>query len=79
MKSKALVVITSLRRWSYFQWFILGFYRLQRRSKIKFKLSLSINERLNATILSSVFKRADISIGTDSYLMEGYLFSKLKE
>lgn len=73
MKLKTLVVITSLHRWSYFQWFILGFYRLQRRSKIKFKLSLSINERLNATILSSVFKRADISIGTDSYLMEGYI------
>ena len=67
------VVITSVHRWSYFLWFILGFYRLQRMSKIRFKLSLDIAERLNATILSSLFKRAGVSLGTDSYLMEGYI------
>lgn len=67
------VFITSVHRWSYFQWFILGFYRLRKMSKIKFKLSLDIAERLNATILSPMLRRAGISLGTDSYLMEGYI------
>lgn len=38
MLKKPVLVITDIHDWSYFQWFLLGFYRLQSSSKIQVRI-----------------------------------------
>lgn len=45
MRIRPKVIITSVKRWSYFQWFLLGFYQLDREGAIDFEVSCPIVER----------------------------------
>ena len=51
---KAKVVITSGVRWTYFQWFLLGFYELARAGDIELEFQLPLAQRL-ANFLPSPF------------------------
>ena len=81
------VVITSMNRYSYFQWFILGFYYLEREGKIKLSFRVrSLYEKLsfvNETKLMTGFRRFAIKNGIDihwlfhfSNNLEGYVLYK---
>ena len=47
-EQKPEVVIYKGRRWDYFEWFILGFYELEKSGKINFKFKPSLSNRLLA-------------------------------
>lgn len=75
---KPTIVITQLSRWLYFQWFLLGFYELQERNRIKLKFKIPFLERLT---LYSIFNPLCLRIGNitqknDSYLLKGYILDK---
>lgn len=61
------VVITSMNRYSYFQWFILGFYYMEREGRIKLSFRVrSLYERLsfvNRSRLMTGFRRYAVSHG----------------
>ena len=42
-----VVVITKLPRWKYFQWFLLGFYQLKKKGRIRLKFHLDPASRLS--------------------------------
>ena len=77
MKKKIQVVITGGYRWSYYEWFLLGFYKLQERGEIglKFrtpffsKLLTYKNTRFGYRVLSHFQRRLE----TDTYNMTGYV------
>ena len=48
MKKKIKVVIESANRWSYFYWFLLGFYELEKEGKIKLKFDLSFENWMSS-------------------------------
>ncbi|WP_314762853.1 hypothetical protein [uncultured Selenomonas sp.] len=45
MRIRPKVIIESAKRWDYFQWFLLGFYELERNGFIDLEISCSIAER----------------------------------
>lgn len=78
--STPLVVITNMSpRWSYFQYFILSFYELEKQNKIRLKfrcdlwsyLSTKINEKYIYTL--RLLRKACNTLCKDSYLLEGYI------
>lgn len=77
MKDRTEVVITSGYRWSYFQWFLLGFYQLEEIEKIdlKFKLPLSsfLLTKLSNDFLIRVADKLRRAFEKDSYNMDGYI------
>ncbi len=50
MKRQLKIVITSLPKWSYFQWFLLGFYKLQRQGDLNIVFKLPLVDRLSLYI-----------------------------
>lgn len=79
MSQKPIICITKLPRYHYFQWFLLGFYELQKRKKIKLKFKIPFFIRIT-TIISNEFFCLFIRklINTkfhykDSYNLEGYV------
>lgn len=72
---KIRIVITSLPKWSYFQWFLLGFYKLQHRGEIEIKFKLPLIDRLSLYIdnyyLFGVGQR--YYSGKNSFCLEGEL------
>lgn len=74
---KNKIVITSLPKWSYFQWFLLGFYKLQRQGDLDIVFKLPLVDRLSLYIdnyyLFGVGQR--YYSGKDSFCLEGYLES----
>lgn len=77
MKDRTEVVITSGYRWSYFQWFLLGFYQLEEKEKIdlKFKLPLSsfLLTKLSNDFSICVADKLRRAFEKDSYNMDGYI------
>lgn len=77
MKDRTEVVITSGYRWSYFQWFLLGFYQLEEKEKIdlKFKLPLSsfLLTKLSNDFSIRVADKLRRAFEKDSYNMDGYI------
>lgn len=74
---KLKVVITQGHRWHYFQWFLLGFYRLQERGKIDFELKVPFVEKLPffacGDFMMRVGRKIQFEHGKDSYHMDGYV------
>lgn len=72
---KPKIIITKLPRWTNFQWFLLGFYKLQENAEISLSfragflvwLSLLSDSRLFLGICRKIFR------GKDSYNLEGYI------
>ena len=77
MKNRIEVVISSGYRWSYFQWFLLGFYQLEEKEKIdlKFKLPFSsfLLTKLSNDFLIRVADKLRRVFEKDSYNMDGYI------
>lgn len=75
--NKKKVVIESAYRWDYFQWFLLGFYELQKKEKIDFKINFTpisfllniIKNKHLCFILSKLKKFFE----KDSYNLKGYI------
>ena len=70
-----VVVITKLPRWKYFQWFLLGFYQLKKKGRIRLKFRLDpasrLSLRVNNSFLLSVGKK--LFPVKDAYNLEGYI------
>lgn len=79
MCKKTKVVITSGYRWSYFQWFILGFYELEKMGwggiELKFKLPLAskILSVANSNFVIRIADKIRRLFENDSYNMSGYI------
>lgn len=76
-KRKPTVVITSGHYWSYFLWFILGFYELENNSEIEFRMKLTpLSNMLRLCNIDSVnrfFGKLQQQVEADSYNMDGYI------
>lgn len=74
---KSKVVITSGYRWSYFQWFLLGFYKLEQAGKIKLEFKLPIASKfltkVNNDVLIRIWNKVKSITETDDYNMDGYI------
>lgn len=46
MKKKTIITITGGYRFHYFQWFILGFYELQKKGEVKLKIKLPFFQKM---------------------------------
>lgn len=77
MKKKVRVVITGGYRWSYYEWFLLGFYKLQDLGEIKLKFKLPIFSKLltypNTKFGYRVLNHFRRKYETDTYNMMGYV------
>lgn len=71
------LVITSGYRWKYFQWFLLGFYELEKKGEIKVKFKLPIGSKMLAIFsgkyLIKIADKIRRTFERDSYNMDGYL------
>lgn len=76
-KTKIRVVITSGYRWSYFEWFLLGFRNLKKQGLIDIKYQLPIGSWLlmhaNSKLWSKVIRKIISYTEKDSYNLEGYI------
>lgn len=77
MNSETKVVITSGYRWSYFQWFLLGLYELEKQGNISLDLKLPMGSyilsKLSNEFLLRVVNRLRMLFEEDSYNMDGYI------
>lgn len=79
MRARPRVIIESARRWSYFQWFLLGFYELERQGRIDLEIACPLVERSLLWSSSPFFQRIGNRLlreycsrmGGDSYLLLG--------
>ncbi len=73
------VVITSVSRWKCFQWFILGFYEMQKKGKIKLEFNTPIIDAgeiyINSKIKTGIYNRFNqyFRHNHDNYNMLGYI------
>ncbi len=69
------VVITSGYRWSYFEWFLLGFHELEQQGKIKFRMKTPFwsktLSRSNGTFTTMLANKCMRIFEKDSYKMIG--------
>lgn len=77
---KEKVIITSMPRDTYFQWFILGFYQLKKEGKIQLEFKVPIFTKI-LTIFSneficSIFRKIRKKVENDSYNLDGYVIDK---
>ena len=77
MKKKIEVVITGGYRWSYYEWFLLGFYKLQEQGEIRLKFKTPFLSRLltypNTRFGYRVLSHFQRKLETDTYNMTGYV------
>ena len=78
---KVIVVITSAPRWSCFQYFLLGFYLLEKRGNIELKFDCDWLLRLSTILpgyhyIGAILRRLNRKFVTDSYNLEGYVLYK---
>lgn len=77
MRDKTKVVITSGYRWSYFQWFLLGFYELEKKGDISLHFSLPPSSfclsKFSSNLLLKIADKLRRTFETDSYNMDGYI------
>ena len=73
---KIEVVITGGYRWSYYEWFLLGFYKLQDSGEIKLKFRLPFLSKLltypNIKFGYRVLNHFQREFETDTYIMSGF-------
>ncbi|RRF94357.1 MAG: hypothetical protein DUD31_04810 [Coriobacteriaceae bacterium] len=71
------IVITSGYRWSYFEWFLLGFHELEQQGKIKFRMKTPFwsktLSRSNGTFTTRLANKCIRMFEKDSYNMTGYI------
>lgn len=76
-KKKIKIVITSCHRWSYFNWFILGFYELEKQGLIDLSFEVSFPAQLLRFIRSEKICLATqllfLEHEKDSYNLKGYV------
>lgn len=73
MSKKLKVVITKANRWTYFYWFLLGFYELEKEGKIKLKYELSFENWLSSNRYTRKIGRTLNLFKEDSYDLRGYI------
>lgn len=74
MKNKKIkVVITHATRWSYFYWFLYGFYELEKQGKIKLKFSLNFENWLSSNRFTKKIGTTLKLLHEDSYNLNGYV------
>ena len=77
MKKKIEVVITGGYRWSYYEWFLLGFYKLQDLGEIQLKFKLPFLSKLltypNIKFGYRALNHFQREFETDTYNMTGYV------
>lgn len=77
MKKKVQVVITGGYRWSYYEWFLLGFYKLQELGEITLKFKTPFFSRLltypNTKFGYRVLNYFKRKYEDDTYNMTGYV------
>ena len=77
MKKKIEVVITGGYRWSYYEWFLLGFYKMQDQGEISLKFKTPLFSRLltypNIKFGYRVLNHFQRKSETDTYNMTGYV------
>lgn len=77
METMPIVVITSCHRWSYFNWFLLGLYELERKKKIKLRFKTSFSSKVLRKIhnekLCLLFQMLFMEKEEDSYNLNGYV------
>ncbi len=70
---KPKVVITYATRWSYFEWFILGLYELEKNKKIDFKIKIPFISYICSNKMTRRIGKFFKIIKTDSYNLYGYI------
>ena len=74
---KIEVVITGGYRWSYYEWFLLGFYKLQECGKIRLKFKTPLFSKLltykNTRFGYRVLDHFQRKLEKDTYNMTGYV------
>ena len=77
MKKKIQVVITGGYRWSYYEWFLLGLYKLQKQGEIRLKFKVPLLSKLltypNIRFGYRVLNHFQRKFETDTYNMTGYV------
>lgn len=78
MKNERIsVVITGGYKWSYYEWFLLGFYKLQESGRIKLKFKVPFFSKLltypNTEFGYRVLEHFRCRTETDTYNMTGYV------
>lgn len=77
MKKKIQVVITGGYRWTYYEWFLLGFYKLQDHGEISLKFKTPLFSRLltypNIKFGYRVLNHFQQKLEKDTYNMTGYV------
>jgi hypothetical protein len=73
MKSLPKIVITKLPRWNYFQYFILGFFKLREKNIIDFEFKTDYITRLSRHTDNRYILGASRKFIKDSYNLEGYI------
>lgn len=77
MKKNIQVVITGGHRWSYYEWFLLGFYKLQEQGEISLKFKTPLISRLltypNIKFGYRVLNHFQRKLEKDTYNMTGYI------
>lgn len=77
---KTTFVITNAHRWSYFQWFILGLYELEKKGEIRLVFKLPFGSKLLTLFdnknMSSVCYRLIQKFEDDSYNLTGYIICR---
>lgn len=77
MKPRTKVVITSGYRWTYFQWFLLGLYQIEKQGIIDLKVKLPLGSKIlslsNRKLILKVGNKLLKYFEKDSYNMDGYI------
>ena len=77
MKNKICVVITGRYRWTYYEWFLLGFYKLRKLGEIKLKFKIPFFSKLltypNINLYYRVMNLARWKYEKDTYNMIEYV------
>lgn len=77
MKKKVQVVITGGYRWSYYEWFLLGFYKLQDLGEAKLKFKLPLFSKLltfpNIEFFHKALTYFQRKLEKDTYNLTGYV------
>lgn len=66
------VVITSANRWSYYQWFLLGFHELRREGKINLKVRVSLSDWWFSNLYRDKLGRI-LHLKRDKFNLNGYV------
>ena len=76
------VFITSCYRWTYFQWFILGLFELDKKGIIDLSFEIPLSSKMlfwfSWKPINKIIRKIQRKVELDSYLLKGYLQIKLK-